>query len=97
MVLDEDIRKAIESVIHDRFDDAQIVSIDVKAGDEYEDDMLVYVTVVFDATAGLDTGKTVSITRHTRDRLREYSGTPPFPVYRFISSDDERGQQPAVA
>lgn len=97
MHLDERMLEAIKSVIHDRFDDATIVSVDVKPGDEFEDEMVVYVTVVFDARTGLDTGEAVSITRHTRDRLRSEYKRPPFPVYRFISSDDERGRRPAVA
>jgi hypothetical protein len=88
MELDERVQQSIEALVRDRFRDSNIVSVDVKQGDEFDDDAVIYVTVVFEADSVLNAGETVSITRRTRDQLRQKGSSAPFPVFSFVSTDD---------
>lgn len=88
MELDERVQQSIEALVRDRFRDSDIVRVDVKHGDEFDDDAVIYVTVVFNADSVLNTGETVSITRRTRNELRHKVSPPPFPVFSFVSTDD---------
>ena len=99
MELTRDIRNAITTLVHERLPDtrdAKIVSVDIQEGDAFEDEPLLYVTVVFESASGLDPAKAVSLTRHTRDKLREASRSAPFPVYRFMSKKDAMRLSAAV-
>jgi len=97
MELTGEIRKAIESLVRERFGGNRILAVTVEEGDVFDDEATIYVTVVFDAEQGLDTAKAVSITRYTRDRLRKESRFAPFPVYRFMTGEDAARVSAAVA
>lgn len=97
MELTRNIREAIETLVRERFRGNRILSVSIEEGDVFDDEAVIYVTVVFDAAQGLNTESAVSITRHTRDRLRAESRFAPFPVYRFMSGEDAKRVSAAVA
>jgi len=97
--MDLDIRanQLIEQVVRERFGDGAIVSVSVDEDRDFDGDLVLYVTVVFDAKKPLDSGKTSSIVRHTRARLKADRPTDAFPVFRFVSKSDSTRLATAAA
>ncbi|SIO48700.1 hypothetical protein SAMN05444722_2575 [Rhodovulum sp. ES.010] len=88
----ENIAKAIEEVVRDRFADVRIVRVDVEEGQDHDGDQVFFVRVVFDSEIkDLDAAKLSGITRHLRSRLFDL-GDERFPYTRFISQADFEGE-----
>lgn len=86
-----DIRKLIERIVREMFDDARILSVDVAEDVDSDGDPILRVRVVFETESGkLDASKTSGIIRHLRPRLSE-AGVAGFPLMYFISKKDAEG------
>jgi hypothetical protein len=96
-MLDEATNHVIEQAVRNLFADSKIVSVRVDDAHEHDDEMIFYVTVVFDAAKPLDSAKTRSVVRHTRQSLNERHMSAGFPVFRFISKADDARMRPATA
>lgn len=97
MDLNVEARSLIEEVVRDRFGDASIVSVHVREDEDFDGDIVLYVTVVFDAKKPLDSDKTNSIVRHTRHRLMHERDDRAFPVFSFVSKSDASRLKTAAA
>lgn len=87
----ENVEKAIQDVVRERFSNVKIVRVDIKEGEDHDGDRVFFVTVVFDADIkDMDASRLSGITRHLRSRLFEL-GEERFPHTRFISQDDFEG------
>lgn len=88
----ENIEKAIEEVVRERFSGVNIVRVDVEEGEDHDGDCVFFVKVVFDSEIkDLDAARLSGITRHLRSRLFEM-GDERFPYTRFISQADFEGE-----
>lgn len=91
-VMNDAIKRIIESTVRDRFASETVHILDVTVSDDFDDfDQAIYsVTVIYEAPKGiLDPDKTLGIVRHTRSRLAETNESG-FPIFRFVSQSDAK-------
>ena len=89
--LDNKIREAVESIVKERFDNVEIVRVDVEEGRDHDGEDVLYVRVVFDADVNeLRAERMSGLVRHLRSRLGELGETR-FPLTRYLSKSDYEG------
>lgn len=84
------LKEVIETVVKNRFPDADIISVDVLEDEGSEGERVLRVTVVFETTSQsqlLDPHRAAGIVRHMRPKLRAI-GEDAFPILSFISKAD---------
>ena len=82
------LEEIISGIIRERFTDAIIDSVKVRADVDSDGDRILRVTVVFESElAKLDPSRLAGLTRHVRPRIakRQDAG---FPIFRFMSKRD---------
>jgi len=90
----ENVRRAVERVVRERFDEINIVSITITPDHDEDGDRILLIEVVFDSSAKrLDSRKTLGLTRHLLPELHEAQECG-FPVFSFIANS-EIGKQKA--
>lgn len=87
----ENVEKAIEEIVRDRFSNIKIISVDVEEGEDHDGDPVLLVRVVFDAEIDdFDASRLSGITRHLRTKLFDMDESR-FPLTRFVSRKDVEG------
>ena len=89
-MLDEKVKEIFRSVLKERFDDVEIVSVDIQPGFDHDGDPILNVRVIFDGTRKVVDGhKVASFWRHLQSRLDQEGQTDiPFPVMSYIAKSD---------
>lgn len=89
-MIDEKIKQIFRSVLEERFDDVDIVSVDIEPGFDHDGDPVLNVRVIFDGKRKVVDGhKVVTFRRHLRERLaQEGQGEVPFPIMTYIAKSD---------
>jgi len=81
------IKLIIEAVLKKEFRDVEIKEIQVREGYDFEDDEVLFITVVFSSSGHLNSKATSGFVRHVRPELNAVEETR-FPVMSFVSHDD---------
>ena len=82
------IRDVVRSVLEERFDNLNVLAINIKPDVDVDGDEIISIRVVFDGKKKrLDPKKTSSILRHLIPKIRE-SGETGFPTMSFVSKSD---------
>lgn len=93
----EKLKEVIESVLRERFDNAEIDSITVESDFDEDGDAILRVKVVFDGEQKqLDAHKSSTVLRHMRPKLAEI-GEEAFPIISFIAKSELETTKPAAA
>ncbi|MCA8906401.1 MAG: hypothetical protein KDA49_18185 [Rhodospirillaceae bacterium] len=89
-MLDEQVKAIFRSVLEERFDDVEIVSVDIEPGFDHDGDPILNVRVIFDGKRKVVDGhKVASFWRHLRSRLDQEGRTDvPFPVISYIAKSE---------
>ena len=84
------LKSVIEAVVRNRFDDVEIVAVDIKPDVDEDGDRVLLVEIVFDADSGrLDAGRASGLVRHMLPKIADL-GEQAFPILSFISKSDYR-------
>lgn len=84
------VRDLIEAVVRDRLPDVKIEDVRVEhiEFNDEDDDVVLHVTVVFDAGGkALDPSKTSGMVRHVRPKLAAI-GERHFPLFSFVKKSE---------
>lgn len=85
------VRTAVEKTVRARMVEEFIVRVDVKPGEDFEGDPVIFVSVVFEGEVeSLDFERLSGLTRHLRSKLPDI-GEDRFPHTRFVSKSEFEG------
>lgn len=91
------ISDMVRRLLHDRFDDVEIVSVDVRPDVDADGDRVLFITVVFDGKRKqLDSQKTSGLARHLLPEMQE-AGENGFPIFSFIAKSELAKVKPDAA
>jgi len=92
MVVSDEVKSAITTIVKERFSDAKITSVTVAAGEASDGDPILNVYVVFEPEKGketLDGAKMSGLPRRIMGKLSELD-MDVFPLVSFVSSKDAK-------
>jgi hypothetical protein len=84
----KNIRDIIRTLLESRFDDVEIVSVNVRPDLDTDGDPVLFITIVFDGKKKqLDPRKTSGLVRRLLPKMKE-AGEEGFPVFSFIAKSE---------
>ncbi len=86
----------IESTVREQLAKADVHEVRVREGEDFDGNPIYDVIVVADLR-GVDIGKLTGLVRHTRHKLEPTQGADRFPMFRFLSPEDARERDAAIA
>lgn len=91
------IKEIVDSILRERFEGVDIVSINVRPDKDDDGDDILVIDVVFDGKAkSLDASKTSGLVRRMIPEIQE-SGVRGFPILSFIAKSELRKKRPEAA
>jgi hypothetical protein len=91
------IEALIDRVVRGRFSDVVIQSVTASKDTDYEDEVVIRVTVVFDHKGPLDAQKSAGLVRHLRHALIGELEESTFPIVTFVSKSEAARMGTAAA
>ncbi len=93
----EKLRKVIESVLRERFDNVEIETVSIESDFDEDGDAILRVKVIFDGEKKqLDARIASGVLRHMRPKMAEI-GEEAFPVISYIAKSEIEDKKPAAA
>lgn len=91
MIVADEIRDAIGTVVREELHPAQIVSVKVDGDLDHDGDEILRITVIFDSDGGqLNTSKVLGLPRHLRKPLAALDEKR-FPILTFLTPEELDG------